>query len=229
MPTTNRSRKSRGEILVALQYWVGQANAARAAIAYIRAFEVTRKSYISRVEGQGGERSNPKFSPVARVALKRKAAAVDEIILFSVKSQEQNSQGYGVKEIKNDIKGLMKVEPKLSKLGRKLLDVLSRNCKDQSKMIEARIEPLIILRNKFVAHSDINAIYELDMPGTRIYEMIELAEAIISSLEMLCRAFEYLTPQVTFSERQYMTIRAEKFDQFDAEEFWNQNFASWAN
>lgn len=207
-------------LLSALQFWVGEAGSARAAAAFVRGYVAVQREYLERKEQQGGELSDPQFSPVARVAYGRLYATNRELVLFSTRAV-YDKKGYGLRAIKNDHCKLLGSD------ATKELGDLNINFRAFDKQNMQQLLEIVELRRKAMAHSDQETVFGSFFNETKICEIVETAEAVCELIQHTCGVY-IKNFEPPFDKRTALIVHPDKFAMHDAMAFWEHNFAAWA-
>ncbi|MFV1601802.1 MULTISPECIES: hypothetical protein [unclassified Phaeobacter] len=215
-----KSEHSSEDILPGLPFWVEEASAARKAAAYVRCYVEVQTGYLEEKEKSGGTLSDPHNNPVARVAYGRLYTTWRELVLFSCRAIHDKS-GYGLRGIKNDLYKLCSSDVSNG------IASLKIEFKDFDRHNRERLDEIVCLRKKAVAHSDLETIFREMETNTKVSDVVELAEAVVSLLEKMCSAY-LTTRSLSFEEARSLIIHHEVHAAHDARKFWEHNFSLWA-
>lgn len=209
-------------LLSALQFWVDEASAVRKEAAFVRGYLAVQREYLERKEQQGGELSDPQFSPVARAANGRLYATNRELVLFTWRAYlDTDRDAFGIGKVKEGLCDL--VRSSCSEVDRELGEPFSRfRCANEQRLL--RIKGL---RHKVIAHSDQKAVLGSFFNETEICEIVETAEAVCELIQHTCGVY-IKNFEPPFDKRTALIVHPDKFAMHDAMAFWEHNFAAWA-
>jgi len=204
------------ESIDALRYWVREATIAVQGVAYIEAFEANRAKYYNSKDAKS-ELSNPEYNPQGRMAIMCLRAVTDSLILFCGKAVDADCRTLRISKLKND----MVENERLSAAGMNSYEI-NKFFSERKKILKRKTDKISTLRNKLVAHVEIDPALNGAIEGTPKM-IIEASNEVIEHIKCLEEYSGFAS-----SGDNLKFARHAKSARDDAEEFWASNFALWA-